>query len=276
MTRHVSRIAIAVVAVGLAAQLGFAQVDRQGCEDHPLLTRPEGFFIEGCKDQEFSSAKFDTTDGRKEIEGHLVSVSYRRPATAPAMSGLEIIRNYTNAITAIGGEVTYEGKYSASMKVVVDDREVWVRVMPGGQRSYRLDIVEVQGMQQQVVADAAALLADLDRVGHTVLRGIFFDTDKSVVKPESSAALSEIAKLLDQNTGMKAFVVGHTDMRGPLEHNIELSKRRAGAVVEALVTEHGIASGRLTPKGIGPLAPVGSNETPAGRSLNRRVELVRR
>ena len=75
---------------------------------------------------------------------------------------------------------------------------------------------------------------------------------------------------------MKAFVVGHTDTSGSFEHNLDLSMRRAAAVVEVLVTAHGISEGRLTPRGVGPLAPVASNDTEAGRALNRRVELVRR
>ena len=65
-------------------------------------------------------------------------------------------------------------------------------------------------------------------------------------------------------------------MMGSLEHNIDLSKRRAASVIEALVTGHGVSGERLTPHGIGPLAPVGSTDTEAGRALNRRVELVKR
>lgn len=79
------------------------------------------------------------------------------------------------------------------------------------------------------------MLADIDRVGHTVLNGVFFDTDEAVVKPESKAALTEIATLLSDNPDLQAFVVGHTDMAGSLEHNMDLSERRAAAVVEALV-----------------------------------------
>jgi outer membrane protein OmpA-like peptidoglycan-associated protein len=268
-------LVVAVTAL-LVSQAGSAQEDREGCVDHPLLTRLDGFYIEGCKDEAFASYKFDTDKGRTAVEGHLTSVSYRRPNSAPEMSGLEMIRNYVNAVTAIGGEVMYEGKYAASMKVLVGDREVWIEVLPHGNRAYRLDIVEKQLMTQQVVADAAALLADLDRVGHTVLHGILFDTDKAVVKPESEAALIEIAKLLKDSPEMTAFIVGHTDMSGALDHNIDLSNRRADAVVRALVANHGIDGGRLTPRGVGPLAPVGSNDTEAGRALNRRVELVKR
>ena len=273
--RAVLILVMFVTAVSLS-RAGSTQEDRQGCEDHPLLNRLEGFYIEGCKDEGFASYKFTTPEGRKPVEGHWISISYRRPNSAPEMSGIEMIRNYTNAIKAIGGEVIYEGSYSASMRVIVGDQEIWVEVSPYGKRAYRLDYIEKQLMTQQVVADAAALLADLDRAGHTVLHGIFFDTDKAVVKPESEAALTEIAKLLKDNPGMTAFIVGHTDMSGTLEHNIDLSNRRAAAVIEALVAHHGISTERLAPRGIGPLAPIGSNDTEAGRALNRRVELVKK
>ena len=192
------------------------------------------------------------------------------------MTGLEMIRNYTNAVEAIGGKVTYAGRYSASMQVMVGDREVWVEVLPYGKTAYRLDIIEKQAITQQVVADAAALLADLDRSGYAVLNGVLFDTDKAVVKPESKAALDEIAALLKDHPDLEAYVVGHTDMSGSLEHNLDLSNRRAAAVVEALVDQYGISASRLEPRGVGPLAPVASNDDDDGKALNRRVVLVKR
>lgn len=276
MTRLAWRIGVAFLAAALSSGTGFPQEDRDGCRDHPLLTRLDGFYLDGCKDEAFSSYEFMTEQGKKAVEGHFTSLSYRRPNDAPEMSGLEMIRNYTNAVEAIGGEVIYAGKYSATMKVVVDDHEVWIGVAPYGKRAYRLDIIEKQAMTQQVVADAAAMLADIDRVGHTVLNGVFFDTDEAVVKPESKTALTEIATLLSDNPDLKAFVVGHTDIAGSLEHNMDLAERRAAAVVETLVAAYGISADRLSPRGVGPLAPVASNDTEAGRALNRRVELVKR
>ena len=75
---------------------------------------------------------------------------------------------------------------------------------------------------------------------------------------------------------LKVFVVGHTDMTGTLEHNLDLSKRRAAEVVRLLTTDHRIASTRLDAHGVGPLTPVSTNANEAGRQLNRRVELVAR
>jgi len=73
---------------------------------------------------------------------------------------------------------------------------------------------------------------------------------------------------------VKLYVVGHTDNTGTYEYNLDLSRRRAAAVVEALTRGHGVAAARLKAVGVGPVAPVASNATEEGRAKNRRVELV--
>jgi len=108
------------------------------------------------------------------------------------------------------------------------------------------------------------------------LYGIFFDFDKADVKPESEPTLNEIANLLKQDTKLNLYVVGHTDNKGKFDYNVDLSKRRAAAVVKELTKKYGVSPNRLTPDGVGPLAPVSTNETEDGRKLNRRVELVAR
>jgi OmpA-OmpF porin, OOP family len=96
-----------------------------------------------------------------------------------------------------------------------------------------------------------------------------------VIKPESAAAVAEIARLLTNTASLSLHVVGHTDNVGALAQNMDLSKRRAAAVVAALTTTHKIAATRLHAEGVGPLAPVASNDSEAGRAKNRRVELVK-
>ena len=104
------------------------------------------------------------------------------------------------------------------------------------------------------------------------LYGIYFDTDKATLKPESEVALQHILELLKGNAGMKLEVQGHTDNTGTPAHNLPLSDQRAAAVKGWLV-DHGIVATRLTPKGYGETVPVGDNHTPEGRAKNRRVEL---
>lgn len=70
------------------------------------------------------------------------------------------------------------------------------------------------------------------------------------------------------------LIVGHTDAKGALDYNRDLSQRRARSIVEALARDYGIERARLTPLGVGMAAPVATNRTDQGRALNRRVELV--
>ncbi len=140
-----------------------------------------------------------------------------------------------------------------------------------------VDIIEVGRMQQNmVVVKAADMSKAITLTGRVALYGILFDTDKATIKPESRATLAEIAELLKQEPNLNLHVVGHTDNTGTFEHNLDLSKRRAGSVKTALSKEFGIASGRLTPNGVSSLAPVATNSTDEGRAKNRRVELVPR
>jgi outer membrane protein OmpA-like peptidoglycan-associated protein len=140
-----------------------------------------------------------------------------------------------------------------------------------------LDIVEVEPMKtDQIVVDLNQLTTDIREQGKVVLSGIYFDTDKDVVKPESEQALRAISDYLQKNPQQQFFVVGHSDTAGAYEHNVELSRRRAQAVVTALTSKYAAAKPRLTAVGIGPVAPAGKNANDADRARNRRVELVLR
>jgi flagellar motor protein MotB len=94
-------------------------------------------------------------------------------------------------------------------------------------------------------------------------------------KPESAGALQEVVKLFKQDPKLKVYVVGHTDNVGALAANLDLSKRRAAAVVQELITKYAIAADRLQAFGDSPYAPLASNDAEDGRALNRRVELVK-
>lgn len=139
----------------------------------------------------------------------------------------------------------------------------------------QLDVVEEAPLERNLVrVDPEELDDDLRTLGHTAIYGIYFDTDEARLKPESDQALGAITELMTARPELTVHVVGHTDSVGALDYNLDLSKRRAGAVVEALVNQYGVAASRLIPNGVGPLAPVASNRTEDGRAKNRRVELV--
>ncbi|MCP4385778.1 MAG: DUF2092 domain-containing protein [Hyphomicrobiales bacterium] len=130
--------------------------------------------------------------------------------------------------------------------------------------------------QETMVMEDTITIGDrLTRDGRVAIYGIYFDSDKADLKPESDPVLDAIGQLLADNPDLELAIIGHTDITGPHEHNLDLSKIRANAVVNAIVGRHGIERGRLYPAGAGFLVPIARNNTEEGKALNRRVELVR-
>ncbi|WP_077001833.1 OmpA family protein [Variovorax sp. KK3] len=137
-----------------------------------------------------------------------------------------------------------------------------------------VDIVEAKAREQKMVTVQASEMASaIAGTGRIALYGIFFDFNKADVKPESDATLEQISKLLKDNKALKLIVVGHTDNVGGFSSNMDLSQRRAAAVVASLV-QRGIGKERLAPHGVSFASPVATNKTDEGRAKNRRVELV--
>lgn len=253
--------------------------DKKGCADHPLIpTRLPSYFIADCKANEFDAYDFFVQQGpRHREEGKFTFITYRVQAGANEQSGLAVVRNYENAIRQAGGTVVAtdrDSKRWINGKLNVDGREVWVQAESGGYLVW-LRIVEKVAMTQHIVADAASFANDLNRTGHAAVYGIYFDTGKAVVKPESKPAIDEVAKLLKSDANLKLWVVGHTDSVGKVDDNMRLASARADAVASELVSAHGIPAARIKGYGVGPLAPVAGNDAEDGRAKNRRVELVR-
>ncbi|MBX3498954.1 MAG: DUF4892 domain-containing protein [Alphaproteobacteria bacterium] len=146
----------------------------------------------------------------------------------------------------------------------------------GNRVSVLVDIVDKGAMEQRMVTvDAGEIATNLGRDGRQVIYGILFDFDKADIKPESKPQLEQMAALMKTNPALKVFIVGHTDNQGGIEHNLGLSQRRAESVVRALSTQYGIPAARMAARGLGPFAPVATNDTEDGRARNRRVEIVK-
>lgn len=284
-----------------ALQAGTAQA-----QDHPFLSAYEGSTIDSRKVEDFGTYKFvNGLDDKgnlvsEELKGKVTRIVYRNPAER---STLEIFTNYEKALTGKGMGTMWScaldacgpayarsawGRYNGLFAAADGDPRylagriaggktlAYLAIMVGRTRT-QVDIVEVAAMQEAMVAvNAEGLGAGLDRDGRVSVYGIFFDTGESAIKPESRSTLDEIAGLLKARPALKLYVVGHTDMTGALAQNRTLSEARARAVVNSLVKNYGIAAARLEGHGVGPLAPVASNSEEAGRTKNRRVELVER
>jgi OmpA-OmpF porin, OOP family len=269
-------LAALVVLLGSGAALA-AKPDAKGCSDHPLVpSRMPNYRIETCETKEFGSYLFRLGPGKRQpVEGKFTFLTYRVDDPKDDQSGLAVVRNYENALQKIGGEVRGTDQRNwVSLSAIVEGKEVWVEAERGNGKIW-LRIVEKQAMEQHVVADAASFGNDIRAAGHVAVYGIYFDTAKSALKPESTPALQEVAKLLAADPSLKLWVVGHTDSVGAVDANMKLAQARAEAVVAALTGTHGVAPARLKGFGVGPLAPVATNESEEGRAKNRRVELVR-
>jgi outer membrane protein OmpA-like peptidoglycan-associated protein len=241
------------------------------------------------------------------LEGKVTRIVYTNPE---GRSSLEIFRSYRDALAKAGFEILFEcggaecaepgtnddvpdfGRWchegldcKEAMRYVAahltrpeGDVYVGVKVLINGYSTggTTLGVVEVKPLQADLVTvkSADAIKTDIGATGHSPIYGVYFDTGKAIVKPESDPTLAEIAKLLEANPAMKIHVVGHTDNVGTLPLNMTLSKQRADAVVAALVGRWHVAAARLDAAGVGSLAPVTTNRTEEGRAKNRRVELV--
>lgn len=112
--------------------------------------------------------------------------------------------------------------------------------------------------------------------GKLISYGIYFDSGKAVVKPESYASIKEIATIMDENPDLKILIIGHTDSDGEEKANLELSQKRAKSVKDYLVNQFKIEANRIETDGKGETAPIESNATPQGKAKNRRVEFEKR
>jgi OmpA-OmpF porin, OOP family len=265
-----------LLAVLVAASTSWAQeTDAEGCKDHPLFTRMKNYYITSCE-KNFDAVEFTLADGKTQtVEGDKTVIDYGIKEGVEVPSALQIIRNYGNAVKAIGGtQLYYEaGGTEATFKLVKNNREIWVSVSTyNANTGYRLVILEKGEMVQEITADA--MYDALSKDGFMALY-INFDTGKSDIKPESMPIIEQLATLLKTHADLKLSIEGHTDNVGTPASNKTLSEQRAKSVMNAVV-QKGIAAGRLTAVGWGQDKPIADNRSEAGRAKNRRVEIVKK
>jgi outer membrane protein OmpA-like peptidoglycan-associated protein len=142
------------------------------------------------------------------------------------------------------------------------------------------------GVGAYMDAQENKLRAQLQGSGVTVTRvgddlilnmpgNVTFDTNMSDVKGGFYPVLNSVGAVLKEYEKTLIDVVGHTDSTGAYQYNMELSQKRAASVAQYLQAQ-GVSPARIVTQGMGPQLPVASNDTPEGRQLNRRVELVLR
>ncbi len=303
------RVTAALALTLLLALPAAAQTrDVAGARDYPGIGRFAGSIATGYQTKDFDAVRLQAAafkDGKpvdaRRVEGRVTRIAYR---TKPGPSILEVSRNFEAQLAKAGFETLLACDTDACGGIpfiesvdVLPIPQMWAdgfnfRYFAGVKKEGATEtyatvvtsinndnvtaqlVVAVVGAMDNKMVDAAAMKKGLGEKGHIALYGIYFDTDKATLKPESKPTLDEMAKLLNGQPDLKVFIVGHTDSQGSYEHNMTLSRQRAEAVAAALAGSYKIARGRLSTAGVGYLAPVGSNATDGGRALNRRDELV--
>ncbi|MEO0228311.1 MAG: hypothetical protein ABIL70_09720, partial [candidate division WOR-3 bacterium] len=178
-----------VIAISSVA---FAQEDRKGCKDHPMFTRMGNFYLYNCDEKNYDEVDFRDERGKEiKVEGKVYEITYRIKEGFTPPSGLEVIRNYENAIKKIGGvKIFQKDKYYIWLKLDKAGKTFWVYVNSyvstiGEGKMYMIRIIEQKAMEQQVIADAKSLMSDIQAKGSASVYGIYFDFDKADIKPES-------------------------------------------------------------------------------------------
>ncbi|MHA7131129.1 OmpA family protein [Algoriphagus namhaensis] len=255
---------------------------QSSCESHPLFSALPEHAVTSCEEREFDvlETRYVGEDGSWapiKKSGYFLKTWYnftgdweKRPSNAL------IFENYKQAVLSKSGKVVYESSGTIVLQVSSAGEKWWIEVISDQSGAYQLTCVREASMNQYIVLSADDIAREIKSSGKATFYGVYFDNDKSEVKPESSETLSEIAKYLQTYPEVLMYVVGHTDSTGSLSHNQELSQRRAESVVAYLVDNHQIEAGRLKAHGVASLSPVSTNDSEEGRAKNRRVELVLR
>jgi outer membrane protein OmpA-like peptidoglycan-associated protein len=310
MEKSATSVAVSMAAIFLLTSAVLAQPRQKDVgKDHPLLDRFPGSVIVRHKASEFDAlviplgeaTGIDQFSKSERVEGAITRITYEMPE---GHSTAEVFQSYRDALRDGGFEVLYACEMNECGNLLFfqnlerpfilrgEHRYVAAKAdLPRGQvyvtvRVYTtarqdppvramVNVAETRRMKAGLVkVNADAMADEIAKQGHVALYGIYFDTDKAEIKSASRETLAEMATFLSGNPTIKIYIVGHTDNVGTVAYNMQLSQRRAEAVVKALVTRHGVDAERVIAKGVGPLAPVASNHGEEGRARNRRVELV--
>jgi outer membrane protein OmpA-like peptidoglycan-associated protein len=285
--------------------------DEEKAKDHPMLTRYPGADLEDVRKTDTETVEIPfAKNATSQVPLKLTGDLYRHWYEVESTSTLKVYENYKSALAKagfsfisqcelmqcgndvdaknLGAKVSinnnvynfYAKPYYLLGKKVVSGRKIYIALFIGAYETkvaVQQVILEEKTVQTGLVTvNAEELKQQIDTDGKALIYGIYFDTGKASIKPESKPTLDAIAELLKKNPSLLLYVVGHTDDTGSVAANLDLSKQRAKSVVDAITSGYQIAASRLQGEGVGPYAPASNNTTDAGKQKNRRVELVKR
>ena len=210
------------------------------------------------------------------LEGAMMYTFYGSSSKDTSVNPLQIFKNYHDIIKEMGGIILYckdEKELYASFTKNEKQYYIVMKIIQGGTH-YEISILAIQNAgDSENIVDANTMINKLEQEGRIALH-IYFDADKSVIKPESGELIDEIVTALTIRPNLKVKLEGHTDNTGNAAANRKLSDDRAKAVMQHLAAR-GINKSRLSAEGFGQDKPIASNDDEQGRFRNRRIEMIR-
>ncbi|MDR9850786.1 OmpA family protein [Herbaspirillum huttiense F1] len=269
----------------------------------PYIALPNGYVTATAPDvADFDQVPFWTGDRIEAVEGKVWS-AHISTVQDKTFSNLELQRNIENVIASLDGKKIFDGKIPAEALQRIErwprnfaekynsglgdiwnndaqvfvvhqaDRDLWIHFC-----SYQFGAGLLIAETKPLVVTAGLLPANemkkqIYQTGKVALH-VNFATDKAEILPDSQPQIRQVVQLLKEDKALKLAINGYTDNTGEHDHNKRLSEDRAKAVATAIIGQ-GIDSARLSSAGFGEADPAADNTTEAGKSQNRRVELVK-
>ncbi|WP_394131461.1 DUF4892 domain-containing protein [Shewanella maritima] len=282
--------------------------DEKGSQDHPMLSRMPGAYIDEYEQFQFGQTQVVTGKQNKHfltqsLEGKITDISYKLPRT---YSEYEVDANYKAALTKLGFEQLYrcignecgsesrfQQKFNALAHIGSQKNQHYrlyrLQKPSGNVHAMTYIIGYINGLyseiriieettlnDQQMAIDLDGLTDKIAQTGHVALDGLLFEFDSDKLLPEAIPVVEVVAQYLKKHPKQRFYVVGHTDDQGQQHYNKTLSEKRAKTVSTLLVEKYQITQSQIEAIGLGEHAPVASNMNDAGKKQNRRVELVLR
>jgi OmpA-OmpF porin, OOP family len=270
----VRSLGLLLLTIPLFAQ-GRLDADAPNCSDSKALPKLLMCRIDNCESKNGDHRDVQVRDDEKgepvtnPVDGNSRAVMYECSEETTAS---DLVQKAAGLLRAYGFEIPYQFADKEGA-LTAHKGDLWV-TLEAASHFYTLTELTATAPDFDSIVDAPSMLEALEKSGKAPLYGITFLPGRADIAPESVIALGEVAALMRDNPEMRLRVEGHTDSTGTKAANQILSVKRAQAVVDNLVNR-GLKRVRFEVAGMGDTDPVADNSTEAGRTRNRRIQLVK-
>jgi len=231
---------------------------------------------------ELAERAFKDREQRKNVD-HLAYMADQRVTIAKATASSQAAQKITQGAAAERDQMLLQQRTAQvdnakqQLQASEQDNMQMSQELDRADANARIDQQRIEQSDARADALEIQLIAldakKTDRGMVVTLGDVLFNTGKAQLLPDRSGNMDRLADFFKRYPDRTASIEGYTDSVGTASSNYDLAQRRANAV-QAALTDRGVPTDRLSTRSFGPESPTASNETSAGRQLNRRVEIV--